>query len=295
MSKTVSTTAAADTTASSECSGGGLDDTLALPGRDPVGVRWYGKGQRAAGGGTPLVLHFHGGAFTSGCLDSGSLVPRLLARAGAVVASLAYPLAPVHPFPEGIEAGYAALDWLHKNRLKLGGKGARVFLAGEEAGGNIAAAVAAMARDRAHPALAGQILLSPMLDPCTGTASLRDATCDVTSGACKWTEGWLAYLRGPRDAEHPYAVPGASCRMAGIAPTLVLCGLGDPMHDEARSYAEKLRAAGVAVSWQSIEQARGWPDALAGEAVDECPCAGTLAERFRTFFAETAAVPKPPH
>ena len=95
MSKTVSTTAAADTTASSECSGGGLDDTLALPGRDPVGVRWYGKGQRAAGGGTPLVLHFHGGAFTSGCLDSGSLVPRLLAEAGAVVATLAYPLAPV--------------------------------------------------------------------------------------------------------------------------------------------------------------------------------------------------------
>ena len=281
-------------TAAADCTSPGLDETLALPGREPVGVRWYGKGRRAAAGGTPLVLHFHGGAFTSGCLDSGSLVPRLLADAGAVVASLAYPLAPVHPFPAGIETGYAALDWLHKHRVKLAGRGARIYLAGEEAGGNIAAAVAAMARDRAHPPLAGQILLSPMLDPCTGTASLRDATCDRT-GSCKWSEGWLAYLRSPRDTEHPYAVPGASCRMAGIAPTLVMAGVTDPMHDEARSYAEKLGEAGVSVSWQPIEQAKGWPDALAVPGVEQCPCAGTVRERIATFFSETVQAPKPPH
>jgi len=273
--------------------GGGLDDTLALAGRDPVGVRWYGKGQRSAGGGTPLVLHFHGGAFTSGGLESGSLVAQMLAEAGAVVASLAYPLAPSHPFPAGIETGYAALDWLHKHRVKLAGRGARIYLAGEEAGGNIAAAVAAMARDRAHPPLAGQLLLSPMLDPCTGTPSLRQATCDTAS--CKWSEGWLAYLRGPRDAEHPYAVPGASCRMAGIAPTLVIAGVADPMHDEARAYADKLRAAGVTVQWQPVEQAEGWPDALARPGVERCRCAGAVREHFRSFFASTAKAPEPPH
>ncbi len=278
----------------SPCAGGGLNDTIALPGRESVAVRWYGKGQRSAGG-TPLVLHFHGGAFTSGCLDSGALVPRMLADAGAVVASLAYPLAPVHPFPAGIETGYAALDWLYRHRVKLAGRGARVFLAGEEAGGNIAAAVAAMARDRAHPPLAGQILLSPMLDPCTGTASLREATCDTAQ--CKWTEGWLAYLRGPRDAEHPYAVPSASCRMAGIAPTLVMAGVADPMHDEARNYAERLRAAGVPVTWQPLAQAQGWPEALGQQGVDSCPCAGTVREHFKAFFAERVAAlqPEPPH
>ncbi|QHJ00587.1 alpha/beta hydrolase fold domain-containing protein [Xylophilus rhododendri] len=281
-------------TDAAECVGGGLDDTLALPGRDPVGVRWYGKGQRQAGGGTPLVLHFHGGAFVSGGLENGSIVARILADAGAVVCSLEYPLAPSHPFPAGIETGYAALDWLHRHRVKLAGRGARMFLAGEEAGGNIAAAVAAMARDRAHPSLAGQILLSPMLDPCTGTASLRDATC-VKTGACKWSEGWLAYLRGPRDAEHPYAVPSASCRMAGIAPTLVMAGVNDPMHDEAQVYAEKLRGAGVPVTWQPIAQAEGWPDALALEGVDRCPCAGTVRDHAAAFFAATAKAPEPPH
>jgi acetyl esterase/lipase len=285
---------AAHTDDSAECIGGGLDETLALPGRDPVGVRWYGKGQRSVGGGTPLVLHFHGGAFTSGCLDSGSIVPRLLASCGAVVASIAYPLAPNHPFPAGIETGYAALDWLHRHRVKLAGRGARIFLAGEEAGGNLAAAVAAMARDRAHPPLAGQILLSPMLDPWTGTASLREATCDKT-GACKWSEGWLAYLRGPRDAEHPYAVPSASCRMSGIAPTLVMAGVTDPMHDEAQAYAEKLRAAGVAVTWQPLQQAKGWPDALAEQGVESCSCGPAVREYVGAFFAATARTPEPPH
>jgi acetyl esterase len=269
------------------CSDAGADGSLALPGREPVGVRWYGAANRTAGGGTPLVLHFHGGAFTSGCLDSGSLVARMLAGAGAVVASVAYPLAPLHPFPEGIETGYAAVEWLYKQRNKLAGRGARLFLAGEEAGGNIAAAVAAMARDRAHPPLAGQILLSPMMDPYTATPSLREAICD--SAKCKWAEGWMAYLRGPRDAEHPYAAPATSCRMGGIAPTLVMAGDKDPMHDEARAYAERLRAAGVPVTWQPIAEAQGWPDALAVEEVSECRCAGIVLEHLRAFFLSTAS------
>lgn len=271
--------------------GCGADATIALPGRGEVPVRIYGRGQRTAGGGTPLVLHFHGGAFVSGCLESGALVPRLLEGAGAVTVSLAYPLAPAHPFPEGIETGFAALEWLYKQRTKLAGRGARIFLAGEEAGGNIAAAVAVMARDRGHPPLAGQILLSPMLDPCTGTASLREATCD--SVRCKWSDGWMAYLRGPRDAEHPYAVPGASSRLADIAPTLVLAGEGDPMRDEAQAYAERLRAAGVPVQWNLIPEAAGWQPAktLGDMASEPCACGIAVQAHLRGFFAQTAAPP----
>ncbi|MES2187339.1 MAG: alpha/beta hydrolase [Pseudomonadota bacterium] len=283
------TTVPSSTVSPPACPGGASDGTIDLPGRGPVAVRWYGQGQRTAGGGTPLVLHFHGGAFTSGCLDSGGLVARMLAGAGAVVVSLAYPLAPAHPFPEGMETGYATLEWLYKNRSKLAGRGARLYLAGEEAGGNIAAAVAVMARDQAFPPLAGQILLSPMLDPCTGTASLREATHD--SGQCKWSEGWLAYLRRPRDAEHPYAVPGGSSRLSELAPTLVLAGADDPMRDEAQTYAERLRSAGVAVRWQEIPQASGWPDALAEGIAAECACALAVQQQFRQFFA---GGPNPP-
>jgi acetyl esterase/lipase len=99
------------------------------------------------------------------------------------VVSLAYPLAPEHPFPQPIEVGYAVLQWLYKHRVKMAGKGAPLFLAGEEAGGNLAAAVAVISRDRGHPPLAGQILVSPMLDPCTGTASQREATPQALSEA----------------------------------------------------------------------------------------------------------------
>ncbi len=259
------------------------DARVTLPQGTVVDVRLYG--QRAPGGAGPLVLHFHGGAFVAGKLENGATVARLLAGAGARVVSLAYPLAPASPFPQGVEVAYAVLEWVHKQRVKLGGQGARVFLAGEEAGGNLAAAVAMVARDRSHPPLAGQILLSPMLDPCVGTASLR-ATTGAATG-CKWADGWQQYLPCPMDAEHPYAVPGVARRLSGLPPTLVLSGVDDPMRDEARAYAERLRAAGIAASYSLVSGAEGWPDALFEPPKGECACAGSVQAQFRAFFEAT--------
>ena len=110
-------------------------------------ARIYGR--RSGPGPTPLVLHFHGGAFVAGTLDSGAVVATLLAQARSVVVSLEYPLAPAHPFPQAAEAGYAALSWIYRNRKRLGGVGAAVLVAGEEAGGNLAAAVGLMEIGRA--------------------------------------------------------------------------------------------------------------------------------------------------
>ncbi len=262
---------------------------IALPKRAAMDVRMYGK--RLPGGNNPLVVHFHGGAFVKGDLDSGSTVARLLAEAGAVVVSLAYPLAPKNPFPDGVEAGYDMLEWAYKNRIKLAGQGARVFLAGEEAGGNIAAAVAVMSRDRGHPPLAGQILLAPMLDPCAATPSLRSAMAEATS--CKWSEGWQQYLRCPMDAEHPYAVPGGSRRLKHMAPTLVLSGPDDPLRDEARAYAERLRAAGIDVTYQVLTTAENWPEALTEPVAGECACGVAVKQQFREFFAATGKPVEP--
>lgn len=283
---------------------GETDITIELRGREPVAARTYGvQARRPATGDTPLVLHFHGGNFVCGDLDNGRSVARMLADAGAVVVSMAYPLAPANPFPDAIEVSYEALEWLYKQRTKLAGRGARVFLAGEEAGGNLAAALALIARDRAHPPLDGQILLSPMLDPCAGTASLRKATGDMTNG-CKYAEGWLKYLRSPRDAEHPYAVPGAARRLADLAPTLVLTGQDDPMRDEALTYVRRLGEAGISVHSSVIAAAQNWPDALADPKADgRCSCSAAVTEQFRDFFAKSkdakdlksADAPQPPH
>ncbi len=259
------------------------DDVIALASGQKVAVRTYG--QKKAGDCLPLVVHFHGGAFISGSLDSGCTVAHLLAAAGARVVSVAYPLAPEHPFPQPLEIGYGVLQWAWRHRVRLAGKGAPVYLAGEEAGGNLAAGVCMMARDQRHPPLAGQILLSPMLDPCVGTPSLRAATGTATD--CKWAQGWHLFLRSAHDAQHPYAVPSAAQRLAGLPPTLVLVGQDDPMRDEALAYAARLESAGLEVARHVFDKARQWPDALLQPDPRPCPCADEVQAQFQRFFATT--------
>lgn len=263
--------------------------SIELPEHGTVAARAYG--QRRPGTASPLVLHFHGGTFVCGTLDNGRYIGRLLAEAGAVVVSLAYPLAPEHPFPQPIEVGYAVLQWLYKHRMKMAGKGAPLFLAGEEAGGNLAAAVAVISRDRGHPPLAGQILVSPMLDPCTGTASQREATPEA--GECRWATGWREYLSCPKDAMYPYAVPGSSLRLAQLPPALVLVGGDDPLRDEAQAYAARLRAAGVTASSHVLPSASNWPQALS-EAEACTACSAAVFQHVHDFFEATMNKPAAP-
>lgn len=260
------------------------ESRLQLPGGRQVSVRLYGQAEDAA---TPLVLHFHGGAFVDGDLDSGECLARLLAEAGAVVVSLAYPLAPQHHFPEAVELGHEALAVLYRHRRKLAGAEAPLYVAGEEAGGNLAAAVALISRDRAEPPLAGQILVAPMLDPCAGMPSLREAS--ECAGGCKWADGWKQYLRGPMDAEHPYAVPARARRLTGLPRTLILTGEDDAMRDEALAYGRRLAEAGIPVTAEQLKVQTGWPDSLA-EARGECPCSAAAREHLRRFFQ----APTPP-
>lgn len=261
-----------------------LPESLQLPGHAPMALRLHGDKRAAAG---RVVLHLHGGAFTGGGLDSGECLAQLLADSGALVLSIAYPLAPAHPFPQALEAGYAALEWLHQQRARIAGPKAQVFVAGEEAGGNLAAAIALVARDRAAPPVAGLLLVAPMLDPCTATASQREAQGAAVQ--CRFAQGWSQYLRNPRDAEHPYAVPAYAQRLAGLPPTLVLAGEDDPMRDEAMAFARRLEQAGVAVRTGLIP-ATGWPESL--ETADApCPCAAVVQGEFARFLA--APVPQP--
>jgi acetyl esterase len=257
------------------------DATIEVAGRAPLQARIYGR--KPARGAAPLVVHFHGGAFVSGDLESGECMALLLAEVDAVVVSVAYPLAPEHRFPDAVEAGYAALTWAYKQRTKLAGTGARLYLAGDEAGGNLAAAVALMSRDLAHPPLGGQILVAPMLDPCVGTASLRESMACGTAG-CKWADGWQQYLRGPMDAEHPYAVPARATRLLGLPPALVLTGKDDPMRDEALVYAQRLRDAGIPVTTGVLADQTGWPESLGDPPVEECACAAGVKQHLREFF-----------
>jgi acetyl esterase len=259
------------------------DDSIEAGADAPVAVRVYGKRH----GTPPLVLHLHAGAFVGGSLDSGQLVASLLAEAGAIVVSADYPLAPAHIFPDALGATFGVLNALHQNRARWAARKSQIFVAGEEAGGNLAAALALLARDRHPGLLAGQILISPMLDPLMGTCSIRSAEAGPVG--CQWADGWHQYLGSPEKAAHPYAAPLTSARLAGLAPALVLTAQDDPMRDESRRYARRLRESGVPVQHDVLTAPTGWPCALVRPESAATPWAATLRERAATFFAATAA------
>lgn len=254
MDRTLSRPAPADTEV--------RDEVLTLTDGTSLPVRLWTAAQhrRLVGYGAPpapLVVHFHAGAFVKGSLETGRTVAQLLSQAGAVVVSVGYPLAPERPFPCAAEAGYQALQWTATQRRKLSHQRAPLLVAGEEAGGNLAAVLALMARDRDGPPLDGQILLSPMLDVCVATKSLRDVRAGPVG--CSWADGWRAYLPRADDAMHPYATPGRSMRLAGLPRTLLLTANDDPLRDETLGYAERLRAAGVRAQVARLTRPTGWP------------------------------------
>lgn len=246
-------------------------------------ARSYAPAEIAAEAG--IVLHLHGGAFTGGSLAEGEAVATMLAEAGAVVISLDYPLAPEHRFPEALEAAYDSLVAIAKGRARWASKHAPLYVAGEEAGGNLAAALALMARDRRGPSLTGQILLSPMLDACLGTCSLREA--DAGPVGCHWADGWAKYLGTPDKAAHPYAAPASASRLGGLAPALLISAQDDPMRDESAAYATRLQEAGVIVRHHVQTGPTQWPVAYADiTRNDSCLC--QVRQVVNDFFAATA-------
>jgi len=248
-----------------------------------MATRLYAPAEIAAEAG--IVLHLHGGAFTGGSLADGEAVATMLAEAGAVVIALDYPLAPEHRFPEALEASFRALQAIADSRTRWAARTAPLYVAGEEAGGNLAAALALMARDRRGPALAGQILLSPMLDPCLGTCSLREV--DAGPVGCHWADGWAEYLGSPDKAAHPYAAPVNATRLAGLAPALLISAQDDPLRDEAATYAARLREAGVVTRHHVQTAPTDWPDAYAG-APQTGSCLCKACHHVSEFYALTA-------
>jgi acetyl esterase/lipase len=258
------------------------DATVPVRGGAPVQVRIYRPASVMPA--APAVLHLHGGSFVMGGLDSSRAVATLLAEAGAVVASVNYPLAPEHRFPKALDTAFEVLSFIAAGKAAWATKKSPLYVAGEEAGGNLAAALALMARDRKSPHLSGQILLSPMLDPCLATRSVRAAKAGPAG--CQWADGWHQYLGSAARAAHPYASPVGSSRLAGVASALLITAEDDLLRDETETYARKLQESGVAVRQQLLAAPTGWPCALYRDADPDAPWRAALRDSFNRFFAE---------
>jgi acetyl esterase/lipase len=193
------------------------------------------------------LLYIHGGGYVIGHPSTyHPICSRIAAELGILVVSVNYRKAVGHPFPAGLDDCFRALTWIHEQAEALGVDPSRVAVAGDSAGGGLAAAVAQMAYDRGVP-LRYQALIYPMLDDRT---VLRDD--HLGAGEFVWTPasnrfGWTAYL-GHRPAEHeprPYAAAARRDDLKGLAPAWIGVGDLDLFHQEDISYAGRLAAAGV--------------------------------------------------
>ena len=229
------------------------DHQVAGPPNAPeVLVRVY-RPKAAASAARPGVFQIHGGGFIMG--DIAVMDPwcqRVAAEIDAVVVSVEYRLAPEHPFPAGVEDCYAALVWTATEARKLGIDPERIAVAGQSAGGGLAAATALLARDRGGPKLCFQLLEIPELDDRLDTPSMLAFTDTPLWNRPNAVWSWRHYL-GPdhRGAVSPYAAPARAENLEGLPPAYISTMEFDPLRDEGILYGLRLLQAGVSVELHS--------------------------------------------
>ncbi|MFE3773575.1 MULTISPECIES: alpha/beta hydrolase [unclassified Streptomyces] len=253
------------------------------PGAPALPVRVYRPDAPAAGP-RPLVVFFHGGGWVLCDLDThDGLCRRLARRCDAVVVSVDYRRAPEDRFPAAAEDAYAATRWALAHAAELGCDPARVAVAGDSSGGNLAAAVTLLARDRGGPPLAAQLLVYPALDHrLAGRSAVEYATGFFhTTAHMRWY--WDQYLGPDGDRGNPYASPGLAPDLTGLPPALLVLPACDPLRDEGRAYGRALRDAGVPVRVDEH------PDTFHGflGAAGALPAADAALEAAGSWLADT--------
>ncbi|TKX54403.1 alpha/beta hydrolase [Halorubrum sp. SP3] len=214
---------------------GELDARLYLPDGDPP---------------YPTVVFFHGGGFVLGSVETHDWLCRHLTReSGCAVLSVEYRLAPEHPFPAAVEDAYAAVEWAAASTERLRGTG-EVAVAGDSAGGNLAAVAALMAAERDGPEIAHQALLYPGIGVDPEQESVREHAGVVLSREdIEWFSD--CYYRNDIHRRNPYADPINAGDLSGVAPATVVTAGFDPLRDGGTAYAERLVADGVATRYEN--------------------------------------------
>ena len=255
-------------------------EDLEVPGPDgPLPVRVYRPDGAAVP--APVVVFFHGGGWVLGSIATHDATCRGLAnRTGAVYVSVDYRLAPEHPYPAAPEDCYAATCWVADHAVDLGVDPGRLAVAGDSAGGNLAAVVCQMARDRSGPAIAFQLLIYPVTDLDFDRWPSMEENAD---GPLLTREGmdWFArhYVGTLPFTGDPYAAPIRAADLSGLPPAHVATAGHAPLRDEGAGYAEALAAAGVTVGYDNfatmIHGFVGFADVVpaAGEARDRIAAA----------------------
>jgi acetyl esterase len=224
-----------------------------------IPLRIYRGVGTAPGDTLPALVYFHGGGWVIGDLDTHDSLCRHLANAAqCIVVAVDYRLAPERKFPAAVEDCFDATSWIAREAAALGIDRERLAVGGDSAGGNLAAVVSLIARDRGAPKLRCQALLYPAVE-CGMTHASHDRFAEgylLTRPTMKWFDD--QYLRGPADVDDWRASPLRAADLSGVAPALVLTVGNDVLCNEGQAYARRLQEAGIAV------QLRHFPDQIHG-------------------------------
>jgi len=243
---------------------------------------WIYDPPRSGDGATPAFLHIHGGGFVLGDpVASHERCSTIAAAVGIRVVSVDYRLAPEHPFPAALEDCVDVLRWMAESAGDEGVDAARLAVGGDSAGGGLAACTAQAATDLGIP-LAFQLLIYPMLDD--RTRRRVDHRGRFAWSAASNRFGWSAYL-GDADPSTPYAVAARRQDLAGLPPAWIGVGDLDLFHAEDVAYAERLRAAGVAVELVEVPGAHHVFETLRPEAPGSRAFERATREALRAAFA----------
>lgn len=227
---------------------------LVMPG--PAGdlaLRLYRATPLEPGTLQPVIVYFHGGGWVIGDLESHDTVCReLAARSGATLISVDYRLAPEHVFPAAADDAIAATKWVADNATDLGVDADRLAVAGDSAGGNLAAVAAIAARD-GGPKVAFQALLYPVTDFDLTRKSYAENgdKPPVKTETMAWFRD--LYLAKPEDQKDWRAAPIHAADLSGLAPAFVMTAGYDPLRDEGRAYADALKAAGTPCTYKCYD------------------------------------------
>ncbi|MFG1605397.1 alpha/beta hydrolase [Actinoplanes sp. NPDC049265] len=206
---------------------------------------------------TAVIVYLHGGAWTTGDLDTHDLVTRRMCRdTGAVVVAVDYRMLPEHPFPAPFDDAWDAMVWARALHPEL-----PFLIAGDSAGGTLAACVALRARDEGGPRIDAQILIYPAIDDDLDRPSMK-AFSDGKRVAIEDLRFFLGQYVAPEAAAgSAYALPGRATSLAGLPPALLAIAGHDLLRSAEEDYARRLREAGVGVTVQlDAEQVHGWID-----------------------------------
>jgi acetyl esterase len=255
----------------------------------PLPARLYGK-PASAEKRDRLLVFFHGGGFTGGDLDThhGFLSKLAQSQPGLLIFAAHYTLAQVQPFPAAVNDAYAVMQWVTRHRVGLGWSGAQLFVAGVEAGANLATVASTMSRDRRGAAVAGQILLMPMLDASLSSASMRSmpASRAQQSLSENCTSAYRGYLPNAADRTHPYASPLLSSRLRGLPPALILTAQDDPLQDEALEFGARLSLAGVGVTLAVLPPLAAPAEQPGEDGRVECAASPRAVAEIAAFLAQ---------